>query len=327
MRFAAWPFLLLLVLIPLLHRWWKKRNEPARVSFPLAIPKEIGLQSPVRTFLILRYLGWALMVVALARPQASFRTEQRQVSGIDILMVMDISASMNIEDLSDRSRFDVAKDVMSQFIQGRQNDRIGFVVFSGEPFTLAPPTLDYGLVMKSLREARIGVLRDGTAIGDGLALAVGHLRNSKAKSRVIILLTDGDSNVGQVDPGTAGELAAGYGIRVYTIAIGREGRVKLPIKHQGPFGQTVTTYQWYENALNPELLQLIAARSMGKFYRVTDETALTSVFKEIDQLERTEIRSNEKVRYEERYEKPLIFGLLLLLLEQLLTRFWWRFLP
>lgn len=327
MRFAAWPFLFLILLVPMLHRWWRKRNEPARVAFSLPIPKQVGLRNPLRAFLILRYLGWILLVVALARPQASFKSEQRHVSGVDILMVMDVSASMNIEDLADRSRFEVAKDVMTQFIQGRNDDRIGFVVFSGEPFTLAPPTLDYGLVMKSVREARIGVLKDGTAIGDGLALAVGHLRNSKAKSRVIILLTDGDSNVGQVAPATAGELAAGYGIKVYTIAIGREGRVKLPIKHQGPFGQTITTYQWYDNALNTELLELIATKTSGKFYRASDENALASVFREIDQLEKSEVIANEKVRYEERFEFPLTLGLFVLLLEQLLARFWWRFLP
>ncbi|MCM2321626.1 MAG: VWA domain-containing protein, partial [Oligoflexia bacterium] len=166
-----------------------------------------------------------------------------------------------------------------------------------------------------------------TAIGDGLSLAVGHLRNSKAKSRVIVLLTDGDNNVGQVDPGTAGELAAGYGIRTYTIAIGREGKVRMPIRQQGPFGNAITTYQWFDNALNPELLEAIAKVTGGRFYRVTDEDALLSVFREIDRLEKSEIKSTEKVRYEENFQKPLKLGLLLLLLEQVLARGWWRLLP
>ena len=327
MRFAAWPFLLLLILIPLLHRWWMKRNQPARVIFPMAIPHNLVSKNPARLLLGIKYLGWALLVIALARPQTSFRQTERTVSGIDIMMVLDVSASMNIEDLAERSRFDVAKDVMENFIKGRQNDRIGFVIFSGEPMTLAPPTLDYGIVLKAMRDSRIGILRDGTAIGDGLALAVSHLRSSKAKSRVIILLTDGDNNVGQVDPATAGELAAGYGIKVYTIAIGREGRVKLPIRTPGPFGNSITTYQYFENALNPELLQQIAQRSAGKFYRVTDENALTSVFQEIDQLEKTEIVAKEKVRYDEEFQKPLKWGLAILLIEQILARGWWRVLP
>lgn len=327
MRFADWPYLLLLLLIPVLHRWWKERNRPARVIFSLPVPTKATIRDPLKTLLALKYVGWALLVVALARPQTSFRQTERTVSGIDILMVLDLSASMNIEDLSDRSRFEIAKETMENFIKGRQNDRIGFVAFSGEPVTLAPPTLDYGLVLKSLREARIGVLRDGTAIGDGLSLAVSRLRNSKAKSRVIVLLTDGDNNVGRVDPGTAGELALGYGIRVYTIAIGREGRVKMPIRQKGIFGDTVTTYQWFDNALNPELLQQIAKNTGGRFYRVTDEGALTSVFTEIDRLERTEVKSTERVRYDEEFEKPLKLGLLLLLMELILARGWWRLLP
>ncbi|MCM2276775.1 MAG: VWA domain-containing protein [Oligoflexia bacterium] len=327
MRFADWPILLLLLLIPLLHRWLLARNRPARAVFPLPVERKAAVASPVKALLLLKYLGWALLIVALARPQTSFRQTERTVSGVDILMVLDLSASMNIEDLGERSRFEIAQETMENFIKGRQNDRIGFVVFSGEPLTLAPPTLDYGLVLKALRDSKIGVLRDGTAIGDGLSLAVSHLRNSKAKSRVVVLLTDGDNNVGQVDPGTAGELAAGYGIRVYTIAIGREGKVKMPIRQQSPFGNPITTYQWFDNALNPELLQGIAKATGGRFYRVTDESTLGSVFREIDQLERTEIKATEKVRYEENFQRPLKLGLLLLLLELLLARGWWRVLP
>ena len=267
------------------------------------------------------------MIIALARPQDSFRTTERTVSGVDIMMLLDMSASMNIEDMGERSRLEIAKQTMENFIKGRNNDRIGFVAFSGEPLTLAPPTLDYGLVLKSLHDIQIGTLRDGTAIGDGLALAVSHLRDSKAKSRIIVLLTDGDNNLGQVDPATAGELAAGYGIRVYTIAIGREGRVKMPVRQRGVFGNTITTYQWFDNALNPELLQVIAKTTGGRFYRVTDESTLASVFNEVDQLEKTEIKAVEKVRYEEIFQKPLKLGMALTLVEQIFSRIWWRVLP
>jgi Ca-activated chloride channel family protein len=275
----------------------------------------------------LKYLSLVFLIIALARPQTSFRQIERNTSGIDIMMLLDVSASMNIEDLAERSRMDVAKDTMENFIKGRQNDRIGFVMFSGEPLTLAPPTLDYGLLLRALHQASIGVLKDGTAIGDGLALAVGHLKSSKAKSKVVILLTDGDNNLGQIDPATAGDLAQGFGIRVYTIAIGREGRVKVPIWRRGLLGREVKTYQWMENALNPELLQLIAKKTQGKFYRVTDESALEHVFKEINQLEKSEIKAKEKVRYDENFQFPLRLGLAFLLLVQIMERVAWRFLP
>ena len=327
MRLSSWPFLLILIFIPILHRWWFERNRSARVRFSIRIPDSLGSKNPMKIILALKYLGLVCLIVSLARPQTSFRQTERNTNGIDIMMVMDVSASMNIEDLAERSRMDIAKDTIENFIRGRQNDRIGFVMFSGEPLTMAPPTLDYGLVLRSLHQANSGILKDGTAIGDGLALAVGHLRSSRAKSRVVILLTDGDNNLGQVDPATAGELAAGYGIRVYTIAIGREGRVKMPIRHQGVFGNPITNYQWFDNALNPELLQQISKVTQAKFYRVTDESTLSSVFKEIDQLEKSEVKSKEKIRYDEVFQWPLKLGVLLMIVGVFLERGWWRFLP
>lgn len=327
MRLANPYVLLLLILIPLFHRWIKNRNKPARVIFSIPIPKSVAQKSPLRILLGLKYLGFALVVLALARPQNAFKETERTVSGVEIMLVLDVSASMQIEDMGSRSRLNIAKDTISSFVKNRQNDRMGFIMFSGEPVTLAPPTLDYALVMKGINTADTNILKDGTAIGDGLALAVSHLRDSKAKSKVIILCTDGDNNVGQVDPLTAGELAAGYGIRVYTIAIGTEGRVKMPIRQKGIFGNTVTTYQWFDNALNPELLQKISEVTHGKFYRVTDEATLGSVYKEIDALEKSEIKTHEKIKYEEMYEKPLKLGLLLLFLELLLSRLWWRTVP
>lgn len=327
MRFSHWPFLFLILLIPLLHRWWKKRNQLPSISYSIPIRSPVVSMNPSLFFTVLRYVGWGLLIVALARPQSSFKKFDRTSGGIDIMMVMDVSASMLIEDLGNRPRIEIAKETMENFIKGRQSDRIGFNVFSGEPLTLVPPTLDYGLLLKSLKDAEIGVLKDGTAIGDGLALAVNRLKNSNAKSRVIILLTDGDNNVGQVDPATAGDLAAGFGIKVYTIAIGREGRVLLPIRQKGTFGNTITRYQPFENALNPELLKLIASETNGKFYRVTEEKALESVFSEIDRLEKSEIKSTEKIRYEDQYHKPMMLGFILLILEQVLARGFLRVLP
>lgn len=327
MRLASPWYLLLLLLIPVFHRWLVRRNKPARVAYPVPLPSSLAARSPTIILLGLKYLGWALFVVALARPQTAFKQTERTVSGIDIMLVLDVSASMQIEDLGERSRIDIAKETISNFVKGRSNDRIGFIMFSGDALTLAPPTLDYALVLKGIQQADTGTLKDGTAIGDGLALAVSHLRESKAKSKIIVLCTDGDNNVGQVDPGTAGELARGYGIKVYTIAIGKEGRVKMPIRQKGIMGNPVVTYQWFDNALNPELLQQISQLTEAKFYRVTDETALENVYKEIDKLEKNEVKTNEKTRYEEAYGPFLKIGLFLLLLEVLLARGWWRSVP
>jgi Ca-activated chloride channel family protein len=284
-------------------------------------------KTPYRYLFALKLVSLIMMVLALARPQNSYKQTERQVSGVDIMMVMDVSASMLIEDMGERNRLEIAKDTMTAFIKGRENDRIGFVIFSGEPLTLSPPTLDYGLVLSEVKKIETGVLKDGTAIGDGLSLATNRLRNSQSKSRVIILLTDGDSNVGQVDPATAGDIAAGYGIKVYTIAIGKEGRFKIPIKQKGLFGNTVTTYQWMDNTINTKLLEQIAEQTHGRFYRVEEEGALDSVFKEISKLEKTEIKVNEKTQYEEMFQKPLKFGAFLLILEKVASRFLWRMIP
>lgn len=324
MRFESWYYLLILILVPIFFVLWKKKNDLPRLYFPVKFSAPLKKKNPALFSLILKISALCLFVFALARPQSSYQQQERKASGVDIILVMDLSASMNIEDLSENSRLSIAKETMRNFIRARKSDRIGFVVFSGEPFTMVPPTLDYGLLLKSIRDAETGVLKDGTAIGDGLALAVNRLRDSQSKSKVIILLTDGDNNVGQVDPGTAGELAAGYGIKVYTIAIGREGRVKLPLYHQTPFGQKIKTYQWFDNALNPELLKKIAEQTGGKFYRVTEGEALQKVFNEIDQLEKTELNSLEKTKYVDQFHFPVKLGLLLIVIEQLLSLFWWR---
>jgi len=326
MQFNSWYYILILILIPVLHRWWLKRNEPAKVIFPIPVTKKLKSTNPLKWLFIVKYIGFVFLIIALARPQASYRQFERKVSGLDIVMVLDVSASMNIEDLADRSRLEVAKDTVRDFIRGRESDRIGLISFSGEPFTLAPPTLDYGLLIKAIRDVRIGVLKDGTAIGDGLSLAVNRLKDSKSKSKVVILLTDGDNNVGQIDPATAGDLAQGYGVKVYTIAIGREGRVKMPIKHRTALGNVVTSYQWFNNALNPELLKHIAKITDGKFYRATDAKTLQKVFSEINQLEKTEVQAVEKVRYQEKFEQPLKLGAFFLFLEKILATGWWRLL-
>ncbi len=328
MRLEDLWFLALLLLIPLAHRHWRRRNRPARVRFSLPVPSAVARVTPFQTLLIMRYLAFGLLVFAFARPQFSFKQTERSVSGIDIFLSFDISRSMDIEDMSGRSRLDVARETIDSFIKRREHDRIGLIVFSGEAVTVVPPTLDTGLLLKAVAEAEPGTLRDGTAIGDGLATAVNRLKDSKAKSKIIILLTDGKENVGQVGGETAGELAAGYGLKVYTIGIGQPGKAKLPIRQSVGGGKRVTTgYQWMDNEIDLELLQEIARKTGGKFYHATDTSALEAVFADIDQLEKTEIKSLERVRYEERYAGYVVIALMLLMLEQALSRSVWRVVP
>lgn len=326
MQFANPLLLSLLAVIPVILIYVFKKNSPASFLYSLPIPSSIRSIDPIKAGAILKSVALGAMIIALARPQGVFKYTERTVNGVDIVMVMDVSASMNIEDLADTSRLEVAKRTMIQFIQGREVDRIGFVIFSGEAVTLAPPTLDYALLKQGIDSIETGVLKDGTAIGDGLAVAVSRLKNSKAKSRVIVLLTDGDSNVGKVDPVTAGELAADQEIKVYSIAIGKEGRVKLPIR-QKIGGQTITSYQWFDNALNTQLLEDISRKTGAKFYRASDEKTLESVFKDINQLEKSKFEAHEHMETEEWFQWPLKLGLLILFVERILAFTWWRVFP
>ncbi len=324
MRFESWWVFILGSLVLLLLPWiWRWSRMPT-LTFSLPIPKELTRRDFSRFFLLLRVLSFVFAVVALARPQQGVDQGKSETEGIDIVLVMDVSLSMNIEDLADRPRLDIAKETIQKFVRGRRDDRMGFVIFAGEPLTLAPPTLDYELLLASIEAAKTGELKDGTGIGDGLALGIARLKDSRAKSRVLVLLTDGENNVGQLDPGTAGEIAAGYGMKVYTIAIGREGRVRLPIRHQGLFGKTVTTYQDFDNQLNTQLLQEIADQTKGKFFRVTEGNALDKVFSEIDRLERSKIESKKKTLYRDLFDRPLVLALLLLALEGILRVLFWR---
>ncbi len=326
MKYQSPWVLFLLFLIPIFFYFWNKTSKQPVIRIPLSVGS--NLKTKISTSWIssaFKSLAIAFFIIALARPQSVSKYQDRKESGIDIVMVLDISLSMLIQDMGENSRMDIAKETFKSFIEGRNNDRIGFVIFSGEPLTLAPPTLDYGLLLSQVNTAKPGShgLRDGTAIGDGMALAINRLKKSTAKSRVIILLTDGDNNVGRIDPITSGDLALGYGIRVYSIAIGTEGRVRQPFPQQTPMG-VVYQYAWVENRLNPSLLKQISEKTNGKFYRVTDEKALQEVFKNIDKLEKSEVITKDKVRYQEEFTRPLFFGILLLLIEKLLALLVWR---
>lgn len=257
----------------------------------------------------LLYAGsFAMLVTALARPQLQNTTVEQSVEGIDIMISIDISTSMRAEDLKP-NRLLAAKQIASDFIDKRNSDRIGIGVFARESFTVVPPTVDHQLAKDMLETVTMGMVRDGTAIGVGIATAINRLRNSEAESRVIILLTDGMNNAGEVDPVTAGELAATYGIKIYTMGIGSRGTAPYPVDDPA-FGRR---YQNVEVNIDEEMLQQIASQTGGRYFRATTTEELSDVYDEIDQLETTEIEEILYRDYEDRYAPWLLTGVVLLL--------------
>ncbi|MEZ0393246.1 MAG: VWA domain-containing protein [Pseudobdellovibrionaceae bacterium] len=278
----------------------------------------------------LKILALGLAILALARPQTSDTQMKKNVEGIDIMIALDISDSMLIEDMKPFNRMEAAKETLKAFVKLRSSDRIGVVIFAGESFTLVPLTLDYELITSRIddittaQEARI---KDGTAIGVALANAAGKLKESTAKSRVVIFMTDGENNSGTIDPDTALEIAKGYGVKIYSIGIGRDGPTRIPIFQRDVFGNKVKTYQPFESTVNEELLGRMASDTGGKYFRATKDDSLGGVFKDIDQLEKTKIDVNKYTRYTELFKKYLLPAILIYLLGIFLSHTWLRRFP
>ncbi|MCO5144064.1 MAG: VWA domain-containing protein [Oligoflexia bacterium] len=293
--------------------------------------KSVGKEGFLKKLIpkILTFLWLSFFVIALARPQTASSISRRISEGIDIVLTLDVSLSMTIEDTDseDENRLALAKRILLKFVEGRADDRIGFVMFSGEAISLAPPTLDYAVVQQMISQADVQLLKDGTAIGEALATSVNRLKNSRAKSKVIILITDGDNNQGVIAPLTAGDLAAGYGIKVYAIALGKDGVVKYPDEEVDFFGFRKKIYRTTNSSINPELLKKIASTTNGKFFRAEDANALENVFKEINQLERNKIDSQDRILWSEHYQIFLIIGLTLLVLDLILRKTIFKVLP
>jgi Ca-activated chloride channel family protein len=259
-------------------------------------------------------LAVVLLIIAIARPQATNSWRSENVEGIDIVIALDISGSMLAEDFRP-NRLEASKSVANEFILARSNDNIGLVLFAGKSFTQCPLTTDHAVLINLFNGIEYGLIEDGTAIGLGLANAVNRLRISQAKSKVVILLTDGDNNRGDIDPVTAGELAQTFGIRVYTIGVGSHGKVNIPI--QTPMGKQ---YQQIESSFEEKPLQEIAAMTGGKYFRATNNEKLRSIYQEIDKMEKTRISVKE---FNKKYEEFGVFALtaFLLLLVELLLRY------
>jgi Ca-activated chloride channel family protein len=254
----------------------------------------------------LTWCGFVLLILALARPQEKLTTIERNAEGIDIVMVIDISSSMKAEDLQP-NRFEAAREVAKEFVDKRVSDRIGLVTFAMKSFTVVPPTLDYKLLTQLLEDLEMGIIEDGTAIGMGIATAINRLKDSETKSKVIILLTDGQNNAGEIDPVTAADLAVTYGIKIYTIGAGTRGTAPYPI--QDPiFGRR---YQNIEVNIDEEMLTSVAQLTGGRYYRATDTEELINVYNQIDELEKSEVEELIYTDYKDEY--PIYLGISLLL--------------
>ena len=311
-------FYLTLVFVPMIA-WYVFRQHKSKASIQISTIR--GFAHAPKTFrhylrhiLFVLQLGVLLLLItALARPQLSTSWEDRQTEGIDIVIALDISSSMLARDFKP-NRLEAAKDVAAEFISGRENDRIGFVVFSGESFTQCPLTTDHAVLINLFKDIESGIIEDGTAIGNGLATAVSRLKESNAESRVVILLTDGENNRGEIAPVTAAEIAKTYGIRVYTVGVGTIGKAPYPV--QTPFG---TQIREVDVKIDEETLQQIADITDGEYFRATNNKKLIEIYKEIDQLEKSKIEVKEYSRKDEEYNQyaiPAVFLLILLLVLQ-----------
>lgn len=314
-------FLWLLLLIPLLVFWLffirNKQNATLTVPTTKGFEASPSILTKLKPILhVLRLLALVLLVFALARPQiVTVSSSTKTNKGIDIVMAIDVSASMLARDLQP-NRLEALKKMATEFVNQRVNDRIGIVVYAGESYTRTPITSDKRIVRNTIAEIKWGDLDDGTAIGMGLGSAVNRLKDSKAKSKVIILLTDGVNNTGFVDPKTATELAVGLGIKVYTIGIGTNGMASFPYAQDPRTGQLLFRSSQVE--IDEDLLKYIAQETEGKYFRATDNLKLKAIYDEINKLERTEIEEFKYYNHQEKYRFLVLLAAGMLIIEQLL---------
>ena len=325
MEFASKAyFLLLLLLIPYILWYFlgRKKSEPTMRMSNTRIYQYAPKSMRVRLIhlpMVLRCICFVLIVIAMARPQTHYSWDNKTVEGIDIMLAMDVSTSMLAEDLKP-NRMEAAKDVATEFISGRPTDNIGLTIFAGEAFTQCPMTTDHASLLRLLHDTRTdiaarGLIDDGTAVGMGLANAVTRLKDSKAKSKVVILLTDGSNNMGDISPMTAAEIAKSYGIRVYTIGVG---------------ANKVAPYTMYVNIpveIDTQTLRDIAQTTDGNFYRATSTAELKKIYKDIDKLEKSKFNVKHFAKRYEAYQPFALAALLVLLLEILLRLTWFRRIP
>jgi Ca-activated chloride channel homolog len=311
------PLWLLAVLaLPLLAWRHHRRGSPGALTYS-RLPAGAARSGRWRLHLpfYTRLLALACLVLALARPQLGYAWEESLTEGIDIQIVLDVSGSMGAEDFEPRDRLTVAKQVLQEFVADRPGDRIGMVVFSGSAMVRSPLTTDRQMLGMLIDSVELYALPDGTAIGVALANATARLKDSPAKTRIAVLVTDGVNNAGQVDPHSAAAVARGLGIKVYTVGVGSGGRVPVPFPVRDPItGATVTRRQMMNVPVDEPLLRRIAERTGGRFFKATDREGLAEVFREIDRLEKTPLLTRRYVRYREAFPPLAWAGLALLVL-------------
>ncbi|MEO6220344.1 MAG: VWA domain-containing protein [Ginsengibacter sp.] len=318
--FAHPFFLILFAVIPVLIFWKVAKGKKQTAAIPISTLKGLAKSGTWKNSFynipfILRLITISCIIIAIARPQTRFDEQQSEGEGIDIILCIDVSGSMTAQDFTP-NRLEAAKKVAGDFVEHRTTDRIGIVIFSGESFTQCPLTTDYFVLKSQIEQIRNGLLEDGTAIGSGLATSVDRLRNSKAKSKVIILLTDGINNGGLIDPATAKEIAKAFKVKVYTIGVGTDGYAATPVN--SPMGGVVM--QSEKVAIDEKLLKNIANETGGKYFRATDNKSLENIYKEIDRLEKSKVEITTFHRSTEKFY-PFIFAAMALLLIEILLRY------
>ena len=330
-QFLHPEFLLLLLLLPVLAIWKGRWGRPVAIRMPStddAIHVGARTRSKIGGFLaFLGLLSLALLIIAFARPRYGKGSSEIEASGIDIILTLDVSGSMEALDFELEgkpvNRLEVVKNVVAKFVGQRPNDKLGMIAFAGRPYMVSPLTLDHEFLGKRLAEVKMGQVEDGTAIGSAIASSVTHLKDSTAKSRIIILLTDGVNNAGAVNPLTAAEAAKALGIKIYTIGAGTRGDAPVPV--QDAFGRT--HLQTVKVEIDEEMLKEAATLTGGQFFRATDTDSLEKIYDSINQLEKTTRKLKKYQQYDELYLWFLIPGLGLLLLELVLRQTRFRRLP
>ncbi len=331
MMFADPILLWLLAVIPLLALWRGRQGRAASVLYPTAervrAVSRRRLARPGALLATLRLLGVACLVVALARPQKVEATSEIEASGIDIVLALDVSRSMEALDFQlagePADRLAVAKSVIDRFIESRPNDRIGLVAFAGRPYLVSPLTLDHDWLRQNLERTEIGMVEDGTAIGTALASSVNRLRDQDGRSRIVVLLTDGVNNAGKVAPETAAEAARALGVRVYTVAAGTNGEAPVPVTDAAGRRRVVMA----RVEVDEQTLARVAGETGGKFFRATDTDSLERIYEEIDRLEKSPVTATKYETHEDLFAYALLPGLALLLLEGVLANTRLRRLP
>ena len=325
--FAYPAFLYFLLIIPLLGWWyWKKENSISPDLTYSSLQMFAGLKPSLKERLrhlpaVLRILALVFLIIAVARPQTFSSGENIYTEGIDIVMVLDTSGSMLAEDFSP-NRLEAAKSVIDDFVAGRTTDKIGLVIFSAESFTQCPLTIDYPVLRNLLKEIKSGVLTDGTAIGIAIANGINRVKDSKAKSKIMILLTDGMNNVPEMDPLTAAQIAQTFGIRIYTIGVGTMGQAPYPF--DTPFGKR---YSMIPVEIDENLLRQIAQTTGGNYFRATNNKKLAEIYSEIDKLEKTRVEVTSYRHASELYFIWALFGFLILLGEVIISKIYLKRIP